>query len=191
MRIMFVCTGNICRSPMGELLLGRYLAGTSVRVSSAGTHGLPSHRIDPSCARLLDGVGVASDGFRSRRLTAAMARQADLILCFEKAQRRDVVMLAPSAVCRTFLLTEFAAMCRCCAEAGAVRGVTIGQRLRSVVDQAPAVRPSIPEPDDIEDPHGREPAVFHAVAERTNAALCAMLAAMRKHYRAPGASAPC
>ena len=40
MHIMFVCTGNICRSPMGELLLTRYLSGTTVQVSSAGTHGL-------------------------------------------------------------------------------------------------------------------------------------------------------
>ena len=36
MHIMFVCTGNICRSPMGELLLTKYLTGTTVRVSSAG-----------------------------------------------------------------------------------------------------------------------------------------------------------
>ena len=34
MHIMFVCTGNICRSPMGELLLTKYLNGTTVRVSS-------------------------------------------------------------------------------------------------------------------------------------------------------------
>lgn len=39
MHIMFVCTGNICRSPMGELLLAKYLEDTSLTVSSAGTHG--------------------------------------------------------------------------------------------------------------------------------------------------------
>lgn len=53
MHIMFVCTGNICRSPMGELLLTKYLNGTTVRVSSAGTRGLPMHQIDPSSARLM------------------------------------------------------------------------------------------------------------------------------------------
>lgn len=41
MHIMFVCTGNICRSPMGELLMTHYLNGTTVQVSSAGTRGLP------------------------------------------------------------------------------------------------------------------------------------------------------
>lgn len=89
MRIMFVCTGNICRSPMGELLLTRYLSGTTVQVSSAGTHGLPMHQIDPNSALLMESVGIEPSGFRSRRLTQPMAKSADLILCFEKgsAQR--------------------------------------------------------------------------------------------------------
>lgn len=56
MHIMFVCTGNICRSPMGELLLTRYLDGTTVQVSSAGTRGLPRCQMDPSSARLMTSV---------------------------------------------------------------------------------------------------------------------------------------
>ena len=78
MHIMFVCTGNICRSPMGELLLSRYLANTTVQVTSAGTRGLHMHQIDPSSARMLDSVGIDSSGFRSRRLTREMAESADL-----------------------------------------------------------------------------------------------------------------
>ena len=98
MHIMFVCTGNICRSPMGELLLTRYLSGTTVQVSSAGTHGLPMHQIDPNSALLMESVGIEPSGFRSRRLTQPMAESADLILCFEKDQRKDIVTLAPTAV---------------------------------------------------------------------------------------------
>ena len=78
MRIMFVCTGNICRSPMGELLMSHYLTGTTVQVSSAGTRGLPMHPIDPSSGRLMDSVGIESSGFHSRRLTRQMADDADL-----------------------------------------------------------------------------------------------------------------
>ena len=89
MRIMFVCTGNICRSPMGELLMSHYLTGTTVQVSSAGTRGLPMHPIDPSSGRLMQSVGIESSGFRSRRLTRQMADEADLILCFEKQQRKE------------------------------------------------------------------------------------------------------
>lgn len=91
MHIMFVCTGNICRSPMGELLLTRYLDGTTVQVSSAGTRGLPRCQMDPSSARLMTSVNIEPSGFRSRRLTRSMAESADLILCFEKEQRKDIV----------------------------------------------------------------------------------------------------
>lgn len=122
MHIMFVCTGNICRSPMGELLLTKYLTGTTVRVSSAGTRGLPMHQIDPSSARLMDSVGIESSGFRSRRLTRQMADDADLILCFEKSQRKDIVALVPAAVRYTFLLSDFANMCEYCARNGMIKG---------------------------------------------------------------------
>lgn len=88
MHIMFVCTGNICRSPMGELLMTHYLNGTTVQVSSAGTRGLPMHPIDPSSGRLMQSVGIESSGFRSRRLTRQMADEADLILCFESSSAR-------------------------------------------------------------------------------------------------------
>ena len=125
MRIMFVCTGNICRSPMGELLMSHYLTGTTVQVSSAGTRGLPMHPIDPSSGRLMDSVGIESSGFHSRRLTRQMADDADLILCFEKQQRKDIVTLAPAAVRYTFLLNDFANMCDYCAQHSMVTGTTI------------------------------------------------------------------
>ena len=155
MHIMFVCTGNICRSPMGELLLTRYLSGTTVQVSSAGTHGLPMHQIDPNSALLMESVGIEPSGFRSRRLTQPMAKSADLILCFEKDQRKDIVTLAPTAVKYTFLLGDFANMCEYCARNGLVKGLTIQERLQSVIDSASIIRPMLPEPEDIEDPHGK------------------------------------
>ncbi len=49
MHIMFVCTGNICRSPMGELLMTHYLNGTTVQVSSAGTRVLCRRAIRLDC----------------------------------------------------------------------------------------------------------------------------------------------
>ena len=146
MHIMFVCTGNICRSPMGELLLTKYLNGTTVRVSSAGTRGLPMHQIDPSSARLMDSVGIESSGFRSRRLTRQMADEADLILCFEKSQRKDIVALAPAAVRYTFLLSDFANMCEYCARNGMIKGLTIQERLQSVIRSSSMIRPMLPAP---------------------------------------------
>jgi protein-tyrosine phosphatase len=104
MHIMFVCTGNVCRSPMGELLMRRYLSGTSITVSSAGTHALVGHPIDPSSGRLMDSVGIDSGEFRSRQLTRELAENADLILCFEEEQRNNIVDMAPGARSSSLIL---------------------------------------------------------------------------------------
>lgn len=181
MHILFVCTGNICRSPMAELLMSRYLEGTSIQVSSAGTHGLSRHAIDPSSARLMDSVGIDSSGFHSRRLTRAMASSADLILCFERAQRQHIVSIAPVAVRYTFLLNEFADVCVHCAGHGLVRGLTIEERLQSVMDAAPLIRASMPVSQDIADPHHQDFAHFEVAADDTNRALRRILTSMRKH----------
>ena len=161
MHIMFVCTGNICRSPMGELLMSRYLANTTVQVTSAGTRGLPMHQIDPSSARLMDSVGIDSSGFRSRRLTREMAESADLILCFEAAQRKEIVTIAPMAVRSSFIRPliaapkdiadphgrEFAKFRQAAEETNrALRMILTSMRKHYRVESAP-VRPQITRPD--------------------------------------------
>ncbi|KFI73917.1 low molecular weight phosphotyrosine protein phosphatase [Bifidobacterium minimum] len=186
MRILVVCTGNVCRSPLGELLLKRYLEGTSIRVESAGTRGLPNHAIDPSSARLLDGVGIESQDFRSRRLTKDMVESADLVLCFERQQRRDIVSLVPASVRWIFILPEFAAMCRYCADHGSVVGRTIGERLISVAEQATLVRARIPPFEDVPDPYGRDFECFLRVANQINESLRTMLRSMRLGHRIRG-----
>jgi protein-tyrosine phosphatase len=183
MHIMFVCTGNICRSPMGELLLTRYLRGTSIRVSSAGTKGLAMHAIDPSAKRIMDSIGIDSSGFRSRRLTRSMVQTADLVLCFEQEQRKSIVTLVPTAVRYTFLLGDFANMCEYCAQRGLIKGTTIQERLQSVIAQSSMVRPMLPDSQDIEDPHKKEFEKYHAAADATNAGIRRILTSMRKHYQ--------
>ncbi|TPF78589.1 MULTISPECIES: low molecular weight phosphatase family protein [unclassified Bifidobacterium] len=182
MHILFVCTGNVCRSPMGELMMRRYLVHTSIEISSAGTHGLDAQPIDPSSRRLMDSLSIDSSSFRSKQLTREMAESADLVLCFEHDQVQDVVSIAPGAIRHTFLITEFASMCLYCARNDMVHGETIQERLKSVVNVASFVRPLIPPARDIEDPFGKEFPVFRAAAEQTNKALWLMLDSMRKYY---------
>lgn len=180
MHIMFVCTGNICRSPMGELLLAKYLEGTSLTVSSAGTHGLLSHAIDPSSARLMTSAGIDSSAFRSRRLTAELAEQADLILCFEKRQRESIVALSPTSTSHTFLLSDFAALSSYAAAQSLVRGQSIQQRLTSIIDAAPLMSPNLPQAAEIADPHGKEFAAFQVAAAQINDALYTILHSLEK-----------
>ena len=180
MHIMFVCTGNICRSPMGELLMTHYLNGTTVQVSSAGTRGLPMHPIDPSSGRLMQSVGIESSGFRSRRLTRQMADEAtDPLL--RKAAAQGNRHVGASAVRYTFLLDDFANMCDYCARNNMIAGLTIQERLQSVIKKSSMIRPMIPQPKDIADPHGREFSMFCVAAEQTNGAIRKILKSMRKH----------
>jgi protein-tyrosine-phosphatase len=83
MRILFVCTGNTCRSPLAEMIARRIIAGSeieNVTVESAGTQtwdGSPA-----SDEALLIGVERNLDlsGHRSRRLTRELIERSDLIL---------------------------------------------------------------------------------------------------------------
>lgn len=79
------------------------------------------------------------------------------------------------------MITEFAALCAYCADHGMVKGRTIQERLWSVAEAAPIVRPLLPPSPDIEDPHGRTFDVFCTVADETNRALRTILNSMRKH----------
>lgn len=165
---------------MGELLLGRYLSGTTISVASAGTRGLTRHEMDRYSARLMRSVDIEPSGFRSRRLTKAMAEEADLILCFEKNQRKDIVTLAPNAVRYTFLVDDFANMCQYCAQQGLVEGLTVQERLMSVVGASTMIRPMIPVSKDIEDPLGKPFIKFAEVGNELNRDLCTILNAMKR-----------
>jgi protein-tyrosine phosphatase len=182
MHIMFVCTGNICRSPMGELLLAKYLEDTSLTVSSAGTHGLPQHKIDPSSGKLMASAGIDPSRFLSRRLTAAMAEEADLILCFEKKHRQSVAALSPAATSRTFLLNDFAALSAYADTHSLVRGQSVQQRLESIISAAPLIGPKLPQTQtpEIADPHGKDFAAFQVAATQTNDAIYTVLRSLEK-----------
>ena len=87
--LLVLCHGNICRSPFAEAVLRRLLAPAGVMVGSVGFFG-PDR---PSPAAALEAArrhGVDLSAHLSRVLTASLARQADLIVVMDAAQRRTV-----------------------------------------------------------------------------------------------------
>lgn len=107
-RIMFVCTGNICRSPMAEYMLRHRLgAGTDWRVSSAGVlavDGMPASRLAVCC---LEERGIDARDHRSRQLTVAMTRQADLVIAMSRQHCRHISLEMPECRGKLFLLRSF------------------------------------------------------------------------------------
>ena len=108
LRVLFVCTANICRSPFLELT-ARALSGSGsgVDFSSAGTHGVDGHAMnDVMLARLAD---AEPGGFASRRLTAPLLAEADLVLTAEATHRGFVLEEFPQHVRKVFTVGQFAA----------------------------------------------------------------------------------
>lgn len=166
MKVLFVCTGNICRSPMGEFLFPLFFRANSVETDSAGIQGLEAHPIDPSSAALLARDGVDSSHFRSKRLTPQMENAADLILCFSNHQRREIITMNPRVRRRTFKLTDLAQLCHYLNQRGLIEGNTPAERLHSTLANATLVRPNIVPSPDIEDPYQKDFKEFESVHNR-------------------------
>ena len=107
--ILFVCTGNVCRSPYMELYFRHLVSAMNIpdlSVSSAGTHHLPDHPIADPMARILQSDGISTDGFRSQALTSAMVEESTLIITAEVAHRASVLRLFPRAHAKVFTLMQ-------------------------------------------------------------------------------------
>lgn len=110
--VLFVCTGNSCRSIMAEGLLKKYLkeAGKGdIEVSSAGITALDGFTPMEETVDVMKTQGVDVSGLRSRRLTKEMIETNDLILVMEGIHKDFVLKLDPSAAGKTHLLKKFGA----------------------------------------------------------------------------------
>ncbi|MET0235382.1 MAG: hypothetical protein ABW224_12130 [Kibdelosporangium sp.] len=115
--ILFVCTGNICRSPYAELLtrhlLDQRLPRTNAvrfTVRSAGTAALTGSEMEPMTSSLIQEWGVprtAGQEHVARQIDEPTISRADLVLTAERHHRAHVATLCPGARSRCFTLREF------------------------------------------------------------------------------------
>jgi protein-tyrosine phosphatase len=98
-RVLMVCVGNVCRSPMAEAELAARLARRGVRavVESAGLAPAIGHPADPIAQQLMAERGLDLSGHRSRQLTPDLIRSFELILVMEAEQIRAVEGMLPGA----------------------------------------------------------------------------------------------
>lgn len=101
-RILVVCVGNICRSPVAEYLLQRYMPEKAV--ASAGLAALVGQDMDPTSRLVAEEHGLVCPPHRATQLTKELCRKADLILVMESEHREAVTLLSPESRGKVFLL---------------------------------------------------------------------------------------
>ena len=104
--VLFVCSGNTCRSAMAEALADAQLAGTEgeVEVVSAGVMAMPGAPASAGAVRAMQQRGLALDSHRAQPLTRELVNRADVIYTMTAAHREAVLDLAPHAADKTHQL---------------------------------------------------------------------------------------
>ena len=108
-RVLTVCVGNICRSPMAEALLRSRLSWRrrGAVVESAGISALVGKPADPAAQVLLAARGLDLSGHRARQLTPELASRFDLLLVMEEGHVRAVEAIAPALRGRVHRIGRF------------------------------------------------------------------------------------
>lgn len=111
-RILIICTGNVCRSPMAEGILRARLAeagyGERVDVRSAGTWTLSGNAASRNAVRAAAARGIDIEDHRSTSLTPSLVRGCDLLLAMEPGHLDEANLQSPDAGGPRYLLTTFA-----------------------------------------------------------------------------------
>jgi protein-tyrosine phosphatase len=195
-RLLFVCTGNICRSPFAEILSRHLLRGAlgghaadRFLVSSAGVQAVVGSPMHPDSRAELEPWGLHgayADEFVARQLHSAMVERSDLVLGATPRHRSAVIARCPASLPIAFSLREFARL---------VRTVDLGMlpmhpvaRAHAMVDLARRQRglaPPAMDGDDIPDPIGRPRSAHHRAARLVHAALADIVEMVTPPHR-PG-----
>ncbi len=172
LRVLFVCTANICRSPYLELRARQLLGPDSgVEVSSAGTHGFDASPVSDTMESEFARWGTDTGEFRSRAATGALVDEADLVLTAEAAHRSRLLEERPAAFRKIMTVGQFVASAR--AADPALRGRALLTALES------RRLPAAPQ-HDIDDPYRRGPEAARAAAVTMEEMLEVVVAKLRR-----------
>ncbi len=117
--MLYVCTGNTCRSFMAEALAKYYLQQrakekdlqrvlSELKILSAGTRAMPGDWASPEAIRALLDMGIKPEEHQARLLNGQMLQKADLVLVMTEEHKRAAAYLEPAASNKIHLLGEYA-----------------------------------------------------------------------------------
>lgn len=105
-RILFVCTGNTCRSPMAEAMFRAKTEGLGFEVRSAGVAAYDGQQASLYAKQVLDERGI-EHAHESSRLNAGLVDWSDLILTMTHSHKQAILSYFPEAMSKVHTLREF------------------------------------------------------------------------------------
>lgn len=107
-RVLFVCTGNTCRSPMAEAILTHMSKQKQfpLEVRSAGIYAAPGVDISPQAKEVLALEGIETE-HRAQRLDQTLLEWADVILTMTRSHKNAILLESPISDKKVYTLTEY------------------------------------------------------------------------------------
>lgn len=167
--VLFICTGNIARSPMARAMMQRSFdqIGVAASVESSGTMDW-QRPAEPEAVEAMASMGLDISAHVSRPLAAEQITRADIVIGLAREHVRDAALLHPESIPRMFTLKEIVR------RSGEIEGPRIGETLESWLQRLTADRTldsllGDSPTDDIIDPIGQPVSEYRATAAEISA----------------------
>ena len=177
-KVVFVCTGNICRSPMAQQMLEQLAKkhNLPLSVTSAGVAAMTGDPMTKESAEVMVQRNYKPTAHKAKDLTLKLLTDADLAITMTLEHRSDIARMLPRASKYSFTLDEFARLASFLKsdpgfseEFKKKSRETRAQYLARAIKEAVLLRGMVPtgeEPKDVMDPYGEGIEVYSEVAEQ-------------------------